>query len=181
LPLDASRRRRSSKFSEMHRVSGRETGRAGLVLPPVVTTLVCFGRLAPTREASQSVGRAELPPNSGASAKDRGHRSGGPPDRRRESPVRFGKVADMRGFVEASGEQATAQVRRPAQAQSHRRDARVPWSWPKTLRAALDTWCHPAWSSSGRPTYQLGRTAVKITLPVPFFRRADEPEASVVS
>ncbi len=86
--------------------------------PPVVTTLVCFGRLAPAREASQSAGWAELATDSGALAKDHGHRRGGPPERRRESPVRFGKVADMRGFVEASGEPATAQVHRPAQAQS---------------------------------------------------------------
>ncbi len=41
------------------------------VPPPVSATLVGFGRFAPAREASQSIARAELPPNSGPSAKGR--------------------------------------------------------------------------------------------------------------
>ncbi len=67
--------------------------------PPVVTTVVCSGRLASTREASQSAGRAELPPNSGSSAKGRGHLRGGPPDRPSEPPVRFGKLAEKTSAV----------------------------------------------------------------------------------
>ncbi len=73
-----------------------QTEQACVVMPPpVLTTLVSFGQLAPARVASQSVGRAELATNAGALAKDRGHRRDSPRDRRRESPVRFGKVADM--------------------------------------------------------------------------------------
>ena len=101
-----------------HRIEKKDRHVYPLAPPCWQPTTFSSVRYGSARGPSQSLAEAESLAWCGRLEKNPGHRSPRSPTQSRVSPIVFGKMADARGFVPALGDQATAQVHRPAQTQS---------------------------------------------------------------